>query len=335
MAEAAKFKKIDKVYVLSDSSLNVYGYRLLTEGFQKDLFLKNPIGFFMHNRDEGVIVKWEDLVIEDDMIKATPVINLANKRGQQTVDEVENGFLNGASCGRIVVLDFSDDDSLKLPGQSGPTITKWYPKEVTLCDLPGNENSLSLFYEDGQQLDLADFNNKNLNMKVINLTPALLKVLDLTDSADQVKFEQVISDLVDKNKQVADLTVQANAAELARKTAEESLASLKATVTSEKVNDLLDKALNVDKKITVEVKEKLQKQFATDPTSLKDLLDVMPNFQSVNGKISEAAGKTATDLSSKSWNELDKAGKLEDLKANDPETYKTKFKEQFGTEPNA
>ena len=142
-----KSKKIDRQYVLSDSSVNVYGFRLLSSGYQLEAFQKNPIGDYMHRREEGIAVKWEDLRIEEDRIMGIPVINLSNARGAQTCDEAQNGFLNAASVGHIVVLEYSTDPEMMLPGQTGPTITKWYNKECSLVDIPGNGNALTTLYD--------------------------------------------------------------------------------------------------------------------------------------------------------------------------------------------
>ncbi len=136
-------KQINKKFVLSDSTVNEYGFRLLSSGYQLGEFQKNPIGYYMHQRDGGVVVKWCDMCMDDDQITAYPEINLSNTRGQQTADEVENGFLNAASVGHIVVLEYSNDPELMLPGQTGPTITKWYNKECSLVDIPGNYNALT------------------------------------------------------------------------------------------------------------------------------------------------------------------------------------------------
>jgi hypothetical protein len=104
-----KFKKIDRQYVLSDSSVNEYGFRLLTSGYELATFQKNPIGYYMHRREDGIVLKWEDLHVEDDKVVGMPVINLSNGRGEQTCDEAENGFLNAASVGHIVVVEYSTD----------------------------------------------------------------------------------------------------------------------------------------------------------------------------------------------------------------------------------
>lgn len=99
----SKFKKIDKEFCLTDNSVNVYGYRLLTAGLDLAQYKKNPIGFLMHDREGGVIVKWEDLRIEADKLFGKPVINLSHPKGEDIAAQVEAGFINAASMGKIVV----------------------------------------------------------------------------------------------------------------------------------------------------------------------------------------------------------------------------------------
>ena len=110
-----KTKKIDKEFCFTDESVNVYGYRCLTSGLLLDEVKKNPIGFKMHNRENGVVVRWEDFRIDGDKVYAKPVINLSHPEGETIVSEIENGFLNGASAGKIVVLDASDEKHLMIP----------------------------------------------------------------------------------------------------------------------------------------------------------------------------------------------------------------------------
>lgn len=55
---------------------------MLTEGLQLDEVKKNPIGFTMHNRDKGVVVRWEDFRTEGDKVFAKPVVNLSHPEGQ-------------------------------------------------------------------------------------------------------------------------------------------------------------------------------------------------------------------------------------------------------------
>lgn len=161
-------RKINKEYVLSDSSVNDFGFRLLTSGYQIAEYIKNPIGYYMHKRDDGVLVRWDEVAIKGDTIVGTPCVNLNNPRGQQTADEIEGGFLNAASMGHFVILEVSDDPILKLTGQTGPTITKWYNRECSLVDIGSNSNALTqLFDKDGNPVTLASLRAGTVNVNYI------------------------------------------------------------------------------------------------------------------------------------------------------------------------
>ncbi len=90
----------------------------------------------------------------------------------------------------------------------------------------------------------------------------------------------------------------------------------KDNIAKEKVNALLDKALNVDKKITAEFKTVLLAQYETNPDGLTAILDKMPGFQSVTDALNVQAanrgggGNYAPQvqaLMTKGWDALDKS----------------------------
>ena len=138
------FKKIDKEFCITDNSVNSYGFRLLTEGFQRDRF-NPPIGYLMHNREGGVAVKWEDFRLEGDKLWARPVVNTL--KYPSLADEIEAGFYNAASVGHIIALEWTDDQAMKLAGQTGITVTKWFCRECSIVDIPGNYNALAEVYD--------------------------------------------------------------------------------------------------------------------------------------------------------------------------------------------
>lgn len=326
----AKLKKIDKEFCLTDSSVNVYGFRLLTSGYMLEEYQKNPIGYYMHDRDDGVVVRWEDLRIDGDKVYGKPVINLSNERGQQTADEVENGFLNGASVGHIVIVESSNDPSMMEPGQTGPTVTKWYNKECSLVDVPGNMSSLCLFDTDGNVINLADLNTQKLKMEKLFLSAAQMTALNLKADTPQAQVDLAITNLVAEAAKVPGLVQDLSVANTAKKTAEDALIALKAETTEKEV-DAIIKAGQDGKKITVEVGTQLKAAYAGKPTELKALVDALPAFTGVVASI-EKTDKVAKDLADKSWSELDTEGKLEDLKAKDFDMFKAKFKEAFNKE---
>lgn len=329
-----KTKKIDREFQISDSSINVYGFRLLTDGYLIDEFKRNPIGYYMHNREDGVIVRWEDLRVDGDKIVGKPVINLSNERGQQCVDEIENGFLNGASVGLIVALEWSEDPEQMLRGQTGPTITKWYNKECSICDVPGNMNSLALYDKDGNEIKLADFKIQNKTMEKIFFTPEQLSKLNLKSDSKQAEIDTALNDLVAKAAKVDGLQIQLTAANGKVTEKETEIENLKAEATKDKVAGILQAALDA-KKITVEMKNVLATQYEKNPEGLKALVDTMKPFESVVTKpeATDVQKTELADLMKLTGEQLFNQGKFERLKELSEASYKVKYKEYFGSEP--
>ncbi len=325
-----KFKKIDRQYVLSDSTVNEYGFRLLTSGYQIDSFQKNPIGYYMHRREDGIALKWEDLHIEDDKIVGTPIINLSNGRGEQTCSEAENGFLNAASVGHIVVLEYSMDKDMMLPGQTGPTITKWYNKECSLVDIPGNRNALTLLYDAQEnELNLADL---NINLPLINVMQQntlkdLCATLQLVDGTDEKALAIAVQDLAAKanNLELENKLLHAAKYDLQQQIEETGKARTRLEVSA-----LLERGLE-DRKITTELSSKLASDYATNPEGLKALLAAMPAYQSIADLLkNKQQDRTEAQWQWDDYDKNDPAGKkLKELRANDPVRYRELFEKKF------
>lgn len=328
------FKKIDQVFVLSDSSVNVYGFRLLTAGYQMDEFLKNPIGYYNHLKDDGVLVRWEDVKLDGDKVIGTPVINMAHPRAARTIKEIENGFLNAASVGHLCLLDYEFEDNAAEPDKPTLVGLKWYNKECSLVDSPGNRSAFKagLYDADDKEINLSDLTEilktKNSHMKEIKLavTPALISLLGLSDEPSAAEVSKGITDLHDRAKN-----------------AEKGLQDLKDDAVQKEVNNLIDTAFGL-KKITAEQKVLLAKDYAAEPTKLKSLLDSMVGFTPIAGALRqtdrqrEGAVTEMTpqvkSLVDKGWKGLDKAGELKNLKDADEAAYKELYKTEFGFYPN-
>ena len=329
-----KFKKIDREYCLGDSSVNVYGYRLLTSGFRQDLYAKNPSGFDMHKgRDKGVRVRWEELRVEGDKIYGKPVINLYHEDGQKTVDEIEAGFKNAASMGKIICLNATDDPKLKLKDQTGATVTEWYPREISFVDIPGNHNALANLYDSEDNVielaDLADFvKPKKEDMSKIILTAAMLSLMDLTDGSSEQEVSTKLQDLADVAAKVPGLEKDLADKSTALTAKEQELKDLQALTVTKEVADLVAKG-QTDKKLTVEVAKKLEVAYAGKPEELKDLIDAMPAQTSVAAATAEGDVKDLASYEGKKWDDLYADDKLEVVRTKFPDLYEKLKNEKF------
>jgi Mu-like prophage I protein len=326
-----KYRKIEREYVLSDSSVNEYGFRLLTSGYQLASFQKNPIGYYMHRREEGIVLKWENVRIEEDKVLGTPVINLSNGRGAQTCDEAENGFLNAASVGHIVVLEYSTDPAQMLPGQTGPTITKWYNKECSLVDIPGNCNALTRLYDAQEnELNLVDLGigSKHVITTISqNTISELAGILLLDNAADEQVIVAEIKNLAAKTVvlELENKTLRNEKTNLQLQLDELTQAQNKFEITA-----LLDRALE-DKKLTVSLRNQLAVDYAANPEGLKSLLAVMPAYRSIAEHLKSKPQETTE--AQWQWEDFEKndpsGKKLKELRANNPVKYKELFDNKF------
>jgi hypothetical protein len=303
--------KIEKEFLLSDDSVNCYGYRLLTEGLQLERF--NPaIGYLMHDREKGVAVKWEDLVVRNSALYGKPVVN--DELFPELVTQIQEGFYAAASVGHIVALEWSDEPGMKLEGQTGPTVTKWFPRECSIVDIPGNYNAVAqLFAEDDTILhDLS----ANLTTIFMNKTTIEMEVLlaaglpNLAADSTPEQVTEVVRDLVAKAER-CDAAEQ----ELADLRAE--MQSLQEKVNDEKIQSIISQAL-ADHKMTPAMSEQLQADYKGRPDALKALVDTMPAQTTIN---SQLTATIPAEIAGKTYKELYDEGKLEMVKQNYPDHY--------------
>lgn len=305
---SAKTKKIDKEFILSDSSVNVYGFRLLTSGCLLDEFKKNPIGYYNHDDADGILIRWDDLHVDGDRIIGKPVVNLSHPRGERTAQEIEDSVLIAASVGDIVLLDYTTE---MKDGEEILVATKWYNKECSVVDKPGNRNAFTLCDASGEKINLSDLTSKHIEqMKKITLaiTPALISMLGLADNADEQQLEAKIKDLHDAKLRAEG---EANTLKAAKQKAEQELQDLKDKTADDAVKAILEKGLN-DKKLTKQLSDLLSSQYKGKPDELKAVVDAMPAYAPITPQLSDSGVKDKAALV-KEYDERFENGTLKDL----------------------
>lgn len=328
--------KSSKRFVLSDDSLNKYGFRMLTAGADLSQFRRNPVMLFMHTRPFHNVEKqvlplgyWDDIQVADNQITAIPVFDDNDEFAMRIYHKVENGTLRMASAGAEPIETSIDEDDL-VPGQRYATITKWKMEEASIVDIGGNENSLAL-YHNGQVIQLADgkpmpdfiplaqpVSNSNTNtMKKITL---LASMLTLAAGADD---DAVIDAAIQGLKE--------------RDTLKKENEDLKLAAQNEKVEKLVGGAVLAGK-ITEGQKAHYVKLAQADYETTETLLGGMKEYKPVQTQLAGGgAGDKKTEHLAWGWDDFQekdpKGVKLADLKQNNWDRYAEIFEDKFNVAP--
>ena len=309
------------------------------EAMLRDLeeFRKNPVILLNHKDWELPIGRWENIRIEGTQILADALFDEKDDEAVKIADKVEGGFLRMASMGAWPPEEVSDAAELKLPGQTLPTVTRWTAREASIVTIGANHNALVLFdRQTGKPLDLTDASTvirlmDRLNHSKIdsNMNKTLKEVLKLQDSAQDAEVIGAVNRLIENNDRLTRENQEL------RDAAARAESEHKEIRKSEAIR-LVDAAI-ADGRINTAGKEAYLKLFDTDFESAKATLEAIPHRKSVTALIREGERRQSVELSdlvNKSWEELDKAGRLVELRDKAPELFREKFKAAFGTEPN-
>lgn len=323
-------------FVLHDESVNTYGFRMLTSGANLEEFRKNPVLFLNHKDWELPIGRWENIRIEGTRILADAVFDENDEEAIKVMKKVETDFVRMASIGAWPPEEVSDAPELKLPGQTMPTVTQWTVREASVVTIGANHNALVMYdRQTGKQIDLTDATSVvrlmdiNIHSNTENMNENLKGVLKLQDSATEADIVGAVKTLIANNDRLSEEN---------RVLKEEKAEQERIRMEAQRAEGvaLVDAAVK-DGRIDAAGRNAYLALFDKDFESAKAVLAAIPHRQSVVSQIDAAKGQQQTelaDLASKTWDELDRAGRLVELKDKAPELYREKFKARFGTEPN-
>lgn len=323
-------------FVLHDESVNTYGFRMLTSGANLEEFRKNPVLFLNHKDWELPIGRWENIRIEGTRILADAVFDENDEEAIKVMKKVETDFVRMASVGAWPPEEVSDAPELKLPGQTMPTVTRWTVREASVVTIGANHNALVMYdRQTGKQIDLTDATSVvrlmdiNIHSNTENMNENLKGVLKLQDSATEADIVGAVKTLIANNDRLSEEN---------RVLKEEKAEQERIRMEAQRAEGvaLVDAAVK-DGRIDAAGRNAYLALFDKDFESAKVVLAAIPHRQSVVSQIDAAKGQQQTelaDLASKTWDELDRAGRLVELKDKAPELYREKFKARFGTDPN-
>jgi len=271
-------------FILSDSSLNDYGFRLLTSGARLERFKANPVMLYMHDRYRLMpIGKWTNIAIEGDQLTAEPEFDDNDPVAQQVKQKVENGTLRAASVGFDVIAT-SSDPSMLIPGQTRSSVTEWEPYEASIVDIPGNRNALRMRNRQGLTLSGDRLPDDYIDIIVpkigeMNKHEKIALALGLKAEATEAEITAAIEQL--KLKKEGPQAPPADGEDAAAAAAlQKQLNELKAEMATERATGLVDGAI-AQGKVAKEQREAWMKLALANFDETKKALAAMSAPQSV------------------------------------------------------
>lgn len=200
-------------FIVSDESLNRYGYRVLTDGIETSDFEKNPVILYNHERSNAYSSKYNlpigkcvKLEKTDGKLIAYIVFDQKDEFAQKIESKVEQGILNATSVG-FDPKSWSEEKEYLLAGQTRPTVISSSLLEISITDIPANANAVKLYHQNEETMELSLisennlFLNQNNNTKMKQISAvAILALLSLAESAGEQDILNAITKLQNENK---------------------------------------------------------------------------------------------------------------------------------------
>ena len=276
--------------------MNTHGFAIDLDGLDMERFKGNPVMLFSHDR-KSVIGRWDNVRIDGGRLLGDADFDLDDELGARVSKKVEKGYLKGASLG-IIIKRMTDTGS-------GTVVTSAEVMEASIVSIPSDADAIVLYDEERNIVNLEAVKNKlnNISKQKKMDEP---KVTELT-----AQVTTLTADVANRDARIAELEAKVQAFE------------------KQRIETLVNNAIAA-KKIGADEKETYAALAAKDYKAVEKILSGM---QGVAGRVVTQleTGKTTTALS---WDELDKAGKLAALKANNPEEYRRLYNERFGVNIN-
>ena len=301
---------------ISNCSLNSYGTRVMTGGMNVEQYQRNPVLLYMHQRGD-VIGYVKDLKVEGEDITGELMFDEATKLSRQCKKQYEFGSLKMVSVG-IDILEMSEDEDTLVIGQTCPTITKSKLFEVSLVDVGANDDAIvmkrdgktiELGKDGGNLLPLLD-NNKNqkqMDQKVIALQ------LGLPETATEAEINAKLNSLKAQEAEVATLKKEKEDLTLAAITG-----AVETAVKEKRIgSDRKEQFINLGKSVGV---DELRKTF-----------DAMSPQVKLSTVIGHQGGTPTGKAAYKKLSEVPE-DEVEELRDNEPDTYRKLYKAEYGME---
>lgn len=346
-------KRAKNRIIVTSERVNNYGFRVLTDGIDLSQYEKNPLMLWMHVRPFGstenqvlalgnvIELKRENHPEYGKVITGQPMFDDTDDFAMRIFNKYDNGTYRMASSG-LRPIEWSDAPEYLLAGQRGATLTLSLMEEISLCDLGGNDDALTvaLYDEAGELIQLSQngenaaipaIKNPFTDMSKIELTAAKAAVmLGLKEVSTADEFETKVIEYVQlaHSQKIQIETLSREKSDLQTK-----LDNLDKEALKNETNVMLSAAVNA-RKITQDEVAFYEGQ-VNDRAGLEKVklhLDAKGGSAPISQIIPQTPQTNIKLYAGKTWKELDRQGKLVQLKNDDFNYFKQLYQEEFGKE---
>lgn len=305
--------------VISNSKLNRYGFRMLTEGADIKQYERNPILLFMHNRpwrgtkDEVLAIGTiKNILIEGDDIIGELDFDMKDDYSAKIAQKWDDGIYKMVSVG-ATPIEYSEDPAVLLQGQTRATITKWRLDEVSVVDVGANDDAIALKDIEGKYITLKDA--ANLDFIPIIQTKKSMKQIALRYGLDPDSTEEQILAAIDAERaQNKTLKDESERQTLAAITSAVKLAVQQKRITEAQSNHFIE----LGKKVGIE--------------TLDVTLSAIEPALKPSDIISKGGATSKVELTDKKWADL-AADERVQLRSENPEAYVKVYEAEYGFKP--
>lgn len=334
-------KKSSKKFKVSTQKKNDKGFRVKTSGIDISEYQQNPIMLYMHqrptgNRNEaGVIGNFVDLKKDGEILWGVPAFDDTDDYALKLYNKVENNVLRMCSAG-LIPKKWGKDAS----GDIWLLESKLF--EISLADVGSNSEAFSVDLYSEQNGEMVKLSvaqiksnfNPDTNMKLITLSAeavalGLSATLE-TETAVEAAVKQLVTLASEKEQKIVKLKGDLADANTAKKTAEDALEVLETETLAAENKAYVELAHKEGKFVKAEIPNYIA-LMGKAPEETKKIIDAMPANPSVMEQLKGGEG-AENPMLKLSYDELDKQGKLETLKADFPDVFKEKFKAKWNKE---
>lgn len=303
------------VFVLSDESINFYGFKVKTKGIDLSRFTDNPVMLYEHT-PSYLLGRWLNVKIDKAKLVAEPEFDEDDEFAMQKKKKVEKGYLKGASIGiHIVEIGNEVGENNELI----PVVTKCILMEASLVAVPANQFAIKLYAANGNPLEGDELENTIKSLSVQATTQ-----VEIPNSNSQMKLSAFILTALGLKEGFSEADLESSVSNLHAENVR--LKAQLSAINQAEIDSLINAAIT-EGRLTAGQKEHYQSLAASNLELFKSILSGLPVPTKPTDEIEGDGGNAdlgipadRIDWTLSTWMQKDAKG-LHELRAKNPTAY--------------